>query len=143
MRARRGSLAVVAFLVAACGYSPGPHYFGTTDQPTATPSAGVSVDNETTIPVTVSVNGTLIATVPAGTMEDPIPAELPARPWMIEARSASGRLLATLTVRMQDVISSTSGDAVREDLTCGRLDMWSGPPMLGPMFSPDPSKPCG
>lgn len=54
----------------------------------------------------------------------------------------SGRVLATLTVHVQDVISNTPGDGVREDLACGRLDLWSGPPMLGPMPSPDPSKPC-
>lgn len=112
-----------------------------TRAPAATQPA-ISVANGTTVPVAIAVNGTVVETVPVGTTEDPIHATLPARPWTVEARSPSGRVLATMTVSANDFISSTSGKAVREDHACGRLDVWSGPPLLGPMFSPDPSKPC-
>jgi hypothetical protein len=135
-----GLIALIALTVASCGgpvATPSP-------MPAPTPPLlpTVSVANGTTIPVAIALNGTMVGTVPAGTTEDPIPATLPARPWTIEARSPSGRVLATLTLSAQDYISNNSGKAVREDLACGRLDLWSGPPLLGPMFSPDLSNPC-
>jgi hypothetical protein len=129
-------LSVIALTVASCS---GPT---ATSAPTPSLLPTVSVANGTTVPVTITINSVHIGTVPPGTTEDPISATLPARPWTVDARSPSGRLLATLTVSAQDSISNNSGVAVREDLACGRLDLWSGPPLLGPMFSPDPSKPC-
>jgi len=102
----------------------------------------ISVANFTTIAVQLVVNGVLLSTVPPGTREDPIEAVLPPRPWAIEARSPSGRVLATLSVGPDDYITNSTGTAVREDLACGRLDVWSGPPLLGPTFIPDPAKPC-
>ena len=94
------------------------------------------------MPVDITINGVQVGTVSPGTTEDPIPATLPARPWTVEARSPSGSVLASLTGSAQDSISNNSGVAVREDLAFGRLDLWSGPPLLGPMFSPHASKPC-
>jgi hypothetical protein len=108
---------------------------------------GLSVSNETTIAVTVVVNGEVVATIPAGVGEDPIAAWLPPLPWSVETRSPSGRVLSTMTVNAGDVVytssdangrSSAKGDAVRVDLACGRLDVWSGPPLAGPMFSAGP-----
>jgi hypothetical protein len=136
-----GLTAAVAIALSACA---GP---SATASPSASPAPmtaqpAVSVANGTTVPVAIAVNGTVVGTVPAGSTEDPIPAALPARLWTVEARSPSGRVLATLTVSATDYVSNSSGKAVREDLACGRLDLWSGPPLLGPMFSPDPSKPC-
>jgi hypothetical protein len=134
------ALSVIALAVATCS--------GPTATPSPTPAPTqpllptVSVANGTTIPVAITINGVQVGTVPPGTTEDPISATMPARPWTVEARLPSGRVLATLTVSAQDYISNNSGKAVREDLACGRLDLWSGPPLLGPMFSPDPSKPC-
>lgn len=133
MNVRLLLLPFIAVAVGACGVAPTP-------QPPLLPT--VSVANGTTILVTITINGVQVGTVPPGTTEHPIPATLPARPWTVEARSPSGRALATLTVSAEDYISTNSGVAVREDLACGRLDLWSGPPLLGPMFSPDPSKPC-
>jgi len=45
-----------------------------------------------------------------------------------------------MTVHPGDVWATTGpngegrekGDGVRVDLSCGRLDVWSGPPMIGP-----------
>jgi hypothetical protein len=102
----------------------------------------LSISNGTTIPVTLVVNGTVVETVAPGDRQDPITASLPTRPWTIETRSPSGRVLSTLTVSATDDISSTSGRAVRADLSCGRLDVWSGPPLLGPTFIPGPSGDC-
>jgi hypothetical protein len=111
----------------------------------------ISISNGTTIPVTLVVNGTVVETVPPGGYEDPISAALPALPWSIETRSPSGRVLSRMAVNAGDVVyttpdangqSSAKGDAVRVDLPCGRLDVWSGPPILGPTFMPDMSLSC-
>ena len=104
-------------------------------------SARLSVANYTTIPVTLVVNGAVVETVAPGVAEDPVKAPLPPPPWSVETRSPSGRVLSTMTVKPGDS-GGSFGDAVRADLACGRLDIWSGPPMAGPMFSPDPSRPC-
>ena len=37
---------------------------------------------------------------------------------------------------------SAQGDAVRVDLSCGRLDIWSGPPLLGPPPGPGTPGDC-
>ena len=94
---------------------------------------GLSIANGTTLTVTLVVNGAPLGTFGPGVERDPIPAaDLPALPWHVEARSPSGRVLASMTVRPGDV-SVTSGDGARVDLSCGRLDIWSGPPMSGPV----------
>jgi hypothetical protein len=138
-----GLTATVAIALAACAGPSATPSPSTTPAPTPTPVLPViSVANGTTIPVAIAVNGTVVETVAAGTTEDPLRASLPARPWTVEARSPSGRVLATMTISVTDYISSTSGKLARADLACGRLDVWSGPPALGPMFIADPSKPC-
>lgn len=132
-------LAGLAALLSACTAA-------TPATPSPTPAAAqpaISVNNGTMIPVAIAVNGTVVETVPAGAMEDPIKASLPARPWTVEARSPSGRVLATMTVSPADLISATSGRFARADLACGRLDIWTGAPIAGgPSIAPDPSKPC-
>jgi hypothetical protein len=140
---------MVAGLLAGCVASgPGAS--------TAPPSANdapvtLSVANGTTIPVTLVVNGVTVDTVPPGGYEDPIKAPLPGLPWSVETRSPGGRVLSSMTVHAGDVWQTTpdpnghsaaQGDAVRVDLSCGRLDVWSGPPLLGPAFIPGPSGDC-
>jgi hypothetical protein len=100
------------------------------------------VSNHTTLSVTVAVNGTVVRTIQPGTQEILVPKDLPPLPWSVEARAPSGRVLTSMTVRPGDVWETANqmkGDAVRVDLSCGRLDMWSGPPLLGP--APGPGKP--
>jgi hypothetical protein len=111
----------------------------------------LSIANGTTIAVTLVVNGTVVETVAPGGYQDPVPpTEMPPLPWQVEARSPSGRLLSSLTVHQGDVWQQSTpsggmllhGDAVRADLSCGRLDIWSGPPLVGPTFIPGPSGDC-
>jgi hypothetical protein len=114
----------------------------------AAPSPGLSISNGTTLTVTLVVNGTPVGTFAPGTGRDPIPAsDLPALPWHVEARSPSGRLLTSMIVDPGNVSATTEpngdgrekGDGVRVDLSCGRLDIWSGPPMIG--LAPGPARP--
>jgi hypothetical protein len=103
----------------------------------------LSVANGTSLRVTVAVNGLVLATIQPGERADPIAATLPPRPWAIELRAPSGRVLAALTVAVDDPIGPTFGRASRVDLSCGRLEAWTGPPLLGGTFIPGPSGDCG
>lgn len=106
----------------------------------------ISISNDTTLAITVVVNGESVGPFTGGAYQDPIDASLlPAPPWHIEARTPSGRVLTTMDVQRGDVWhtdagssghSSVTGVATRVDLSCGRLDIWSGPPLAGP---PPPS----
>jgi hypothetical protein len=120
-----------AAVLAACSALLGP-------SPTQAVNLGIS--NETTLTVTLVVNGAVIATFAPGTASSAISAPLPDLPWMVEARSPSGRVLTSLTVHAGDVtstegpdgMSSSRSDGARVDLSCGRLDIWAGMPMNGP-----------
>ena len=129
----RTMLALV--LVATCSPAPTgePHDLG--------------ISNGTTMPVTIAVNGTALRTIQPQTLDTILVKDLPPLPWVVEARTSTGRALLSLSVRAGDVWETTgpdgtherNGDANRVDLSCGRLDMWSGPPLLGP--APGPGKP--
>jgi len=135
---------VVALLVAGCAGQDVTALRTPAAPPTPAPSGETfSVANGTTVPVAIAVNGTVIETVPEGTTEDPIKAPVPPRPWTVEARSPSGRVLATMTVAANDYLSSTSGRIGSADLACGTIVLWAGAPYAGgPSSVPDPSKPC-
>jgi hypothetical protein len=104
--------------------------------------APLSYSNGTTIPVDLIVNGTKILTIAPGEAGEVSAAALPGQPWDARVATASGRVLLALTVKAGDVQgdgNSQQGDAVRADLSCGRLDIWSGPPLIGPA----PPSPAG
>ena len=107
----------------------------------------LEVSNQTDLDVTIVVNGSVVRTFPPGAKGAIRVSELPPLPWTVEARAPRGRVLTSLTVRAGDVSETTQPDGgrsshgagTRVDLSCGRLDMWSGPPLLGP--APGPGKP--
>lgn len=130
---------VMVVLIGACARAPTPP---------------LSIRNGTDLTVLLLVNGTLIATFPPGTGADPVEVALPPVPWHVEARTAiSGRVLVEFDVREGTVTATTFSDGhgamrgagARADLSCGRLDVWSGPPMGGPVpprvFPPDDCRP--
>jgi hypothetical protein len=106
----------------------------------------LSISNNTALAVTFLVNGQQVATVAPGVLIDPVAAVvLPPLPWAVEARSPSGRVLVSMTVHAGDVrigSSSAQGDGARIDLSCGRLDIWAGPPMIGPPPGPGTPGDC-
>ena len=138
-------LGIAGLVLAGCS-APTPPI--PSPSPLASPSAvplavsQLNVSNQTTITVTVLVNGHVIATVRPGVQLAPIPAVLPPRPWSIETHSPTGRVLSSLQISATDYVDNQDGRGVRADLSCGRLDLWSGPPMMGPVPIPGPSGDC-
>jgi hypothetical protein len=108
------------------------------------------VSNQTTLTVTLVVNGAVARAVQPQTQEIVSTSDLPPLPWSVETRMPGGRVLSLMTVRAGDVWETNGpgggremhGDAVRVDLSCGRLDMWSGPPLLGPPPGPGTPGDC-
>lgn len=117
-------------LLAACGLLP------------AGAAAPLSYSNQTSIPVDLMVNGMKVVTIDPGKAGAVPVSILPPLPWNVTAQTSSGRVLASLVVKPGDVEpvgNSQKGDAVRVDLSCGRLEVWSGPPLSGP--APGPGTP--
>lgn len=125
---------LLGLALAAC--SPGP---------AASASTSLGIENGTTLVLTLVVNGQTAATLPPGGSEESS-ANLPARPWTVEARTASGRVLATMFVGLGPADpaeagdSSTGGSSSRFPLSCGSIRMWTGnaPPADG-AAAPDSS----
>jgi hypothetical protein len=98
--------------------------------------APLEYSNQTSIRLELYVNDQRVATMEPGSVGSLSAGELPAQPWLVEARTTAGRVIAKLTVRAGDVTygpNSSRGDAVRVNLSCGVLDIWSGPPLVGPL----------
>ena len=96
----------------------------------------LGIQNGTTLEVRLFLNDQLVGVYGPGSRVDPIPLQLPPVPWHVEARTVSGRVLVSMdvargTVRLDG--TTIRGAGARVDLSCGRLDIWSGPPMAGPM----------
>jgi hypothetical protein len=131
------TVALAALLLAGCASPPAP-------------AAGIGVSNGTTLAVTLVVNGTAVATVEPHSDDAIAAPDLPPLPWVVDVRSPSGRLLTSMTVHQGDVWQTTlpdgshesHGDGNRVDLSCGRLDVWSGLPLLGPMPGPGVAGDC-
>jgi hypothetical protein len=112
--------------------------------PTLQSLAGpITIRNGTTIPVTVAVNGAVIASEPAGGIAKIATGAVSAPPWTIEARSPSGRVLASLLVGVDDLISDQQSIGDVEYLECGELVMWvGGPTPDAPRPSAASPQPC-
>lgn len=154
-RWRRVAAIMIGIAVAGCtsGIQP-PSPQASTAQPSipesALTGAVLAMNNGTSIAVTLLVNAVVITTVPASTREQPVPYPLPSPPWDVEARSPSGRILLRLRVSTSDLESATSGIVTgargrfaSADLSCGRLEVWTGPAPVGaPTFIPGPPGDC-
>jgi len=111
MTGRRMLLAVLGLGLAACA---------TTVSPVASPtSPPVRVYNQTSVALTLVVNGSAIAVIPAESLADPVASPLPARPWTIQLQSPSGRPLVTLDVPSGDITAGLYGEP--NVLACGNI----------------------
>lgn len=96
------------------------------------------VSNGTPLDLVLAVNGQVEPLAP-NAQGDFSASRLPSLPWFAEVSTTTGRILLSLTVRSGDVIetsNSRKGDLARVDLSCGRIDLWSGPPAGGPAPGP-------
>jgi hypothetical protein len=139
-------LATLAVLVVACSDAePTPlQNVGGGWHVVPADAMSLGVSNGTTLAVTLAVDGEVVRTLAPGTIAEAIPATaLPALPWVIEARSPSGRLLTSMTVKAGDVLRAgnpaevSKGPWTSAVLSCGRVDVWSWsgplpPPPTGP-----------
>lgn len=131
--ARRCALLLTsAALLAACS---GTQSQGVTPDDLMT----LAVANGLSVPIDLTVNGTPLTRVPPHTSGNFNYELLRSLPWHVEAATVGGRTLLTLDVHsgdVRDTASGSTGDGARADLSCGRLDMYSGPPMAGPVPGP-------
>lgn len=110
----------------------------------------LELSNGTTIAVDLAVNGRIVSRVPAGASADLGVDDVGPLPWDTIVTTTAGRPLLDLVVHAGDASigvtgnggRSQSGVGVRVDLSCGRIDLWSGPPLLGPTRDPGSPGDC-
>jgi hypothetical protein len=98
-----------------------------------------AIDNATDLTVELFANGALVGSWPPATRSDPIRWSMRAMPQDVEPRTQRGRLLLSFDVDPGTIgraAGGVHGAGARVDLSCGRLDVWSGPPMAGPIPGP-------
>ena len=106
--------------------------------PAPSPLASVEppvVSNETSLPVSVQVNGTILQVIPP-TTQSPLAVTGPP-PWYIELLAPDGFRLAT------GYIGGEGPLFYRTDLSCGRIDITWRTVILGPMTGPGQPGACG
>jgi hypothetical protein len=105
----------------------------------------LNVSNGSTLAVDLVVNGVLVDRIkPGGGRFDIAAAGLPPLPWSVEIRSPTGRVLVSMAVHAGDAwradvgggVTQSKGVGGRVDLSCGRIDVWSGVAMSGPVPGP-------
>ena len=138
-------LATIAF-ASACAEVPAARPSSRGPAPTVVATVwsheyDLHVNNSTPLTVVVLVNGHEAGRV--GRTEKAFDVnELPSFPWSTELTTTTGRRLLTLAVDPANVghaPGEVHGVADRVDLSCGRIDVWVGPPLGGPV--PGPGKP--
>jgi hypothetical protein len=99
------------------------------------------VQNGSTLPVSLVINARTIAVIDAGAgPKDFELGQLGEPPLDVALLSPTGRVLLSMRVSSHAVSSTVGvdgevalrGTAARVDLSCGRLDLWVGPPLAGP-----------
>jgi uncharacterized lipoprotein YajG len=114
MRRLRHALLVAMFLLAGCGAAP-----------TTRPPTNLGVANDTTVTVTIFVNGVSVGDVAAGGVEPSVDGSaVPPLPWTVTVRSASGQVLGTLFAGITTLDGTFSAEF--GDLACGRVTVWIG-----------------
>lgn len=132
---RRMGLALLALGLAACTTNATPSPLPTW------PS--VRIYNQTSVALTMVVNGSQVTVIPAESLIDPLASPLPARPWTIQLQSRSGRSIVTLDVAAGAITVGLDGQP--GNLACGFVFLAvAGPlPVSEPAFTALPgAMPC-
>jgi hypothetical protein len=125
-----GLLAVLAVLLGACQFL----------RPQAAPvpdaQMWLAAGNGSDRKLVLFVNDLPIRDVLPGTETRFTAAELPPLPWHAELRLETGRTLVELVLASGTIMRSSDGGGTgagaRMDLSCGRVELYSGFPMGGP-----------
>jgi hypothetical protein len=130
------ALAAAMLLVGGCTLfeNPGPPV-----GPVPDGALWIDVSNQTDRVLQLAVNGIVVADVQPATDRTMFANELPPLPWKAEVRLRTGRTLLELAVVSGAVIKTQNGwqtVANRVDLSCGRIDIYSMAPILGPPPGP-------
>lgn len=133
MTIRRGVFVLVAVFVVACQGPVLPSGVVPDEQMSFT--AG----NYTDRVLELVVNGAPVAELAAASQQEFTAVKLPALPWHVEIRVPTGRRLLELTIGSGSVTRTATGSVspgARADLSCGRIEIWSGYPLIGPVPGP-------
>ena len=144
MHASRLLTATVLALVAAVEACAAPPTV------TADPRYELHVENGTTVPVSIVINGRTLAQVKGQSSTVVSLAREPPGTVAIQAQLPDGRPAisfvidpATLSSETVGSVTDVVGAAHRADLSCGRLDLWLLTPLLGPPPGPGAAGDCG
>ncbi len=99
----------------------------------------MAVRNNTDRALGLFVNGQDLGAVAPDSGRTLDAVQLPALPWDAELRLPSGRTVVKLTIHSGSIRrteTSASGVFARQDLSCGRVEIWSGSPPGGPPHGP-------
>jgi hypothetical protein len=104
----------------------------------ATPPSGpaVRLENATTVPVAIHLNDAWVGTYPAGAIAD-VPIGQASIPVVIEARSPSGAVLASLTAAASDIADARG--VAEWVLPCGAIRLSLSTAQEEPIATPEPA----
>lgn len=125
---------VLVALLSVAGCAAPAATVSTSPLPSTSPDPiGLGVVNSTDLQVSLVVNSTSIETLAPHTADVAIDmSALPPLPWVVEVRTSTGRVLATMTAGPGDIPGPpaigavTSGKEGGVDLSCGQLYLWTG-----------------
>lgn len=116
-------------------------------QPSAGLGSTIALENRTSTPVAVEINGTWAGTYPAGAVANVPIAGHGSPPYRVEVRSPSGTLLSELTIQesdVQQVAQASTNLSVGNAVACGWIQLSYGvrvAPSAG-VPAQDPTGPC-
>ena len=127
-----------AFVASVCGCgSQSSSNLPLSDRPPTTHA--VQINNGTDLMISVKVNGSEVASVNPRTNVAVAQDDLPPTPWTVTAHTPSHEVIS-FTVPSLTGVGNNFGYGQALTMSCGRLDVFVGPPLLGPAFvSPQPS----
>jgi hypothetical protein len=96
-------------------------------------SVGLGFVNATDLRLSLVVNSTVVETLSPHTGDVAIHlSALPPLPWVVQVRTSTGRVLATMTAEASDIQGTPaigvvhSGKEAAADLSCGQVYLWTG-----------------